>query len=655
MTKTEIANIALAKFREGRITDIESTTDSVAVVMNDQYDHALALVLEEHRWNFAGKRVTLTKLSEDPPFGWSYQYQLPSDIIRLKDVNGEDVEASSKLFAIEGTALLTNDDEVTITYVAKVTDTNLFSPSFTEALTFKLASITCGRLTGDADLAIMLDKQYNYALSKAIHNDTKACGSRDTNLMQRMMDSAPILGGAYRYPSSGRSSGRSSSSSGSVPAHKHGLTDLLQSSATDGQLISWSDSASAWQATDRVPDYAQQIVVTQDNVAETLGGTIDSTKVYFIDGVIDLGSTQIVVPPTGMTFRGHSFDISGLTSSEDNYSMFVSESIAIGSGNLLGGDVFLSVTGTNSKVYDLYDATGFNAFEFTRINYINCTSLGDIYDYRQGLEEGTGRFGGSPSLTLHGLWRGGYRITTSIVRSLDAGMTEPLFKEGTAFQMNSRFLTDINCDLPASAAFCDFSNVVFPNPSTVQVKGAIFSRDGTFDATDTNIFPNLDSGDLECDWDNNIGINNTFVGGFLNNDTEVSTSIAVAGTAVDLDGTFVATDLQHFSSPANGRLRHDGINPKEFMVNFDFVIEGGNNDEVEIFLIKIDADANVSVEYSQLRVINNLQGGRDVAYFTGQVPVRLNQNDFVFWQVANVTDTTNVVLEVDSSWAVRER
>ena len=87
-TKTDIANIALAKFREGRITNIESNTDSVAVVMNDQYDHAIELLLEEHRWNFAGKRVTLTQLSDDPPFGWDHQYALPSDCIRLKDVNG---------------------------------------------------------------------------------------------------------------------------------------------------------------------------------------------------------------------------------------------------------------------------------------------------------------------------------------------------------------------------------------------------------------------------------------------------------------------------------------------------------------------------------------------------------------------------------------
>jgi len=401
--------------------------------------------------------------------------------------------------------------------------------------------------------------------------------------------------------------------------------------------------------------YDKLIIVNQNNVATTLGGVIDSTKVYFIDGIIDLGTTQITVPPTGMTLKGHSFDISGLTSSEDNYTMFISESIAIGSGNLLGADYFIQVDGAGSKVYELYDATGFNAFEFARINYNDCSNLGDIYEYRQGLEEGTGRFGGSPSLTLHGLWRGGYRITTSIVRSLAGTMTAPLFKGGTAFQMDSRFLTDINCDLPTLAPFCDFSTSSFPNPSTIQFKGGIFSRDGAFNANDSNITPNLSPSDLPCDWDNNIGIGNTFVGGILDCTAESTTNIVTAGDAVDLAGTFTASDLQHFDSPANGRLRHTGINPKEFVINFDLVIDGTQNAEVEIFLIKIDSLAAVTVEFAQTRVINNLQGGRDVAYFTGQNTVRLNQNDLVFWQVANVNGTGDVTLEQSSTWAVRER
>ena len=142
-----------------------------------------------------------------------------------------------------------------------------------------------------------------------------------------------------------------------------------------------------------------RIVVNQSNVATTLGGVIDSTKEYFIDGSIDMGTIQITVPTTGLSLKGYNFEVSGLFSSEDNYTMFISESaIAIGSGNLIGQDYDIKVSGLNSKVYELYDSNGFNAFEFSRINYSDCTSLGDIYDYRQGLETGTGRFGGSPSL-----------------------------------------------------------------------------------------------------------------------------------------------------------------------------------------------------------------------------------------------------------------
>ena len=422
-----------------------------------------------------------------------------------------------------------------------------------------------------------------------------------------------------------------------------------------GENEYWNGSSWIGEGTQISNDLDNRIIVTQANKDTTLGGVIDSTKQYFLDGVIDMGSTSITVPPTGITILGLSFDISGLISSADNYTMFVSESIAIGSGNLLGADYYISVTGAGSKVYEIYDATGFNAFEFARINYIDCTNLGDIFDYRQGLEEGTGRFGGSPSLTLHGLWRGGYRITTSIVRSLSGLMTAPLFKEGTLFQMNSRFLTDINVDLPTLAPFCDFQTVNFPNPSTVQIKGAIISRDGGFNANDTNIFPNLSASDLPCDWDNNIGIPNTFVGGALNNATEIKTTIVNQGEAVDLNGNFTSVDLQHFDSPSNGRLRHTGINPREFTVNWDFLIDGKDNDNYELFLIKIDSSANVTVEYTQVRTVNNFQGGRDVGIWSGQTSIVLNQNDFVFWQIANLLDDDDCTLEVDSTWSVKER
>ena len=417
--------------------------------------------------------------------------------------------------------------------------------------------------------------------------------------------------------------------------------------------VEWKIFPSGSTPVDDVLD--NRIIVNQINVATTLGGVIDSTKEYFLDGIIDMGTTQITVPTTGMSIKGYSFDLSGLTSSENNYTMFISESIAIGSGNLLGADYFISVTGTNSKVYQLYDATGFNALEFSRVNYIDCTSLGDIHDYRQGLESGTGRFGGSPSLTLHGSWVGGYRITTSIVRSMSDTTTEPLFKAGTLFVMSSRFLTDINCDLGDLQPFCDFSSTNFPNESTIQFKGVLMTRGGVSNSDDANITPNLTPSGICCDWDNNIGIGNTFIGGAVKNTVEAETTIAVAGIGVDMAGTWTTSDLQHFDSPAPNELRRLGNDPKDFKISFSFVVDGGQGDNIAIELIKIDTLANVTVEFTQVRVINNLQGNRDVAYFTGAFNVKMSKNDIIVWQVINITDTTNVTLELDSAWIIEER
>ena len=401
-----------------------------------------------------------------------------------------------------------------------------------------------------------------------------------------------------------------------------------------------------------------RIVVNQDNVNSVLGGVIDSSVEYFIDGVLDLGTTQITVPITGMTIRGYSFDISGLTSSENNYEIFISETAIIGSGNLLMTDLYLSVTGTASKVYNLYDYNSNNAIEVNKVNYIDCTSLGDLHNYRQGLELNSGRFGGSPSLTLHGTWLGGFRISTSIVRNMSDTTTAPLFCAGTNFVMNSRFLTDMNVDLGDLQPLLDFSTANFPNPSTLELTNMLLTRGGLIDSEDINITPNITNADLPSLWVGNHGVNNTFVGGNSRVTTEIETVISTQAVPVVLLGTQLAGDLQHFDSPSNGQLRFLGTNPIEYTVSWDFVLEGSPNDTYRIDLCR-NRDAVKSIIHSQTRVVNNLQGGgqnaRDVAYFTGSTHETLYQNDFTYWEVTNLSDDANCTLEFDSDWIIDHR
>lgn len=395
-----------------------------------------------------------------------------------------------------------------------------------------------------------------------------------------------------------------------------------------------------------------QIIV---KTASQLTGAIDSTKEYLLDGVIDLsGVGSIEVPAGGINLKGYDFNISKLICSDSAYTMFTSP--VGGSGDILGSDYAVEVTGVGSQVYNIESATGFDAFEFGRINYNNCSSLGTIKSYRQGLEIGTGRFGGQPSLTLAGPWVGGYRITTSIVRGIDNAMTEPLFKAGVGFTMASRFLSDINVDLGTTAAFADFSPANFPNASTLQLSGAIFTRNGVSDSEDSTVLPNIESADLSSSWKNNIGIPNTFVGGTQTITAETPTVVLVQGDFYDLIGTWSPTDLQHFSAPVNGRLMHDGDNPREFRIIGDVFIDGTANDEIAIKAVRWDDSASSFVDVgTQTRQINSFIGGRDVAFFSATFGLVLDKNDYIKLQVANNSGTDNVTVEIGSFITVIER
>mgnify|MGYP003625686261 CR=1 FL=1 len=392
-----------------------------------------------------------------------------------------------------------------------------------------------------------------------------------------------------------------------------------------------------------------RIIVNQANKDTTLGGTIDSTKEYFLDGVIDMGATSIVVPATGLFIASYTNEFI-LSSSENSYTMFT------GGGNVFFDSIGIEVSGTSSQVYNLIDPTGFNAVELKTVNYNNCTSLGELRNFRQGLEFNTGRFGGSPSLTLSGTWLGGYRITTAIVRSMSDTTTEPLFKAGAAFIMNSRFLSDINCDLGTLQPFSDFAVGNFPNPSTLQLKGAIISRNGAFNSSDTNIFSNIDNTDLSADFDNNIGIDNTFVGGRAFVSSENLTIITAGSTYYTLNGVWGANNLQHFDSPSGGQLRHLGNNPREFKVTVNFIIESTANDDVGIRLRKWDNSTSSFSEFQErARQINNLVGGRDVGFYNFSFNITLDQNDYIYFQVRNNSGNNNLTLETNSDFSVEER
>ena len=146
----------------------------------------------------------------------------------------------------------------------------------------------------------------------------------------------------------------------------------------------------------------------------------------------------------------------------------------------------------------------------------------------------------------------------------------------------------------------------------------------------------------------------TFVGGQANLTGELLTTINTINVEEDLAGTWTATGLEHFDNPVNGHLRHLGNDPKQYQVTFNMVLEGTATETYELRLVKDDG-ATVTLQFSQQRVINSLQGGRNVGYYGGTAFIFMNQDDVVYWKVVNVSSAGNCTLEDGSQFNVEAR
>lgn len=148
----DICNLALAHLGEdATISSIDPPEGSAeAEHAATFYPMARDALLEMHEWRFATKRVLLALTASDT-FEWGYAYALPSGMLRALAVlpetssaedDGEDFD--QQLDADDVQIILTNCEDASLKYTARVTDTTRFPPLFVEALSWLLASHLAG-------------------------------------------------------------------------------------------------------------------------------------------------------------------------------------------------------------------------------------------------------------------------------------------------------------------------------------------------------------------------------------------------------------------------------------------------------------------------------------------------------------------------------
>lgn len=130
-----ICNSALIKLGVETITSLAENSRA-ALLCNEQYEKIRNKLLYSHPWNFAIKRATLVVTATEPEYEFEYQYTLPADCLRVWETQyGPDKD----FYQVEGGFLYSNYSDVSIKYIAKITDTTKFSPTFDELCALDLA------------------------------------------------------------------------------------------------------------------------------------------------------------------------------------------------------------------------------------------------------------------------------------------------------------------------------------------------------------------------------------------------------------------------------------------------------------------------------------------------------------------------------------
>lgn len=171
----QIANLALSWMGQNQINSFTDNQNE-AIVMNANYALSRDKVLNDVAWTFALRRETLAPVADALDFGAGNKFLIPNDVLRVQRVYRPNNASQSGIFIAarwvrEGQYIIANEDTVWAHFIVRVTDTQLFSPSFVHALAARLAADTALTFTENQKLEEKMEAKYEAKLAEAVYAD----------------------------------------------------------------------------------------------------------------------------------------------------------------------------------------------------------------------------------------------------------------------------------------------------------------------------------------------------------------------------------------------------------------------------------------------------------------------------------------------------
>lgn len=161
-----ICNIALGNLGANLISSLTEDTPE-ATLCNVHWDNVRRSLLSTHPWNFAIKRQQLTALGTAPAFGYAYQYQLPSDCLRVLRVEDNDD------YKLEGRTILTDADACYLKYVYDNLDVASWSDPFVDLAATRMQLELAYGITKSTSQKEQAMQLYEYKLRDARNWDAQ--------------------------------------------------------------------------------------------------------------------------------------------------------------------------------------------------------------------------------------------------------------------------------------------------------------------------------------------------------------------------------------------------------------------------------------------------------------------------------------------------
>lgn len=180
-SKDAIANLVLAHLEVSReISNLETEKSTEASLIRRHYPGSLEEVLGDYPWPEATRYRVLSLVANDPTDDWRYAYRYPNDCVharRLVTGKGRD-ETDPPPWKTgsdeQGLLIYANITPATLEYTVLLTDPRLFSSTFVQALSWKIASL-CTSLSKVSDIKKVCLQMYELSVGRA---ETKAANEQ---------------------------------------------------------------------------------------------------------------------------------------------------------------------------------------------------------------------------------------------------------------------------------------------------------------------------------------------------------------------------------------------------------------------------------------------------------------------------------------------